>query len=290
MPQARRIGHATFETPDLEREIDYWVNVAGLVLAEREGKRAYLATKTGQLVIELHKGDRAHCTGLSFEVSPKTDFTQVAKDLSAEGVTCALGNDTAPGIPQALVLEDNKGTKVQLFSSWNYLGDHHQVTGVGPMKLGHVAFITPDVQGVTGFYEKVLGFRISDWIGDWFSFMRCGPDHHTVNFVRGEKTHLAHIAFEVKDMAQIAVACDLLGAKNIPINWGPVRHGPGHNVSIYHLDPDGNTVEFYIELDQMKDEDLGYFEPRPWHRDLPQRPKVWTSDTSQIWGMRKPAH
>jgi hypothetical protein len=37
----------------------------------------------------------------------------------------------------------------------------------------------------------------------------------------------------------------------------------------------------------MKDEELGYFDPRPWHRDLPQRPKTWASDTSQIWGMRK---
>jgi catechol-2,3-dioxygenase len=144
------------------------------------------------------------------------------------------------------------------------------------------------VHAVTSFYQKVLGFRISDWIGDWFSFMRCGPDHHTVNFVRGEKTQLAHIAFEVKDMAQIATSCDLLGQKNIPITWGPVRHGLGHNVSIYHESPDNHTIEFYIELDQMKDEELGYFDPRPWHRDLPQRPKVWENGTSQIWGMRKP--
>ena len=25
----------------------------------------------------------------------------------------------------------------------------------------------------------------------------------------------------------------------------------------------------------MLDEELGYFEPRPWHRDHPQKPKVW---------------
>ena len=279
MPQARRIGHATFETPDLEREIDYWVNVAGLVLAQREGKRAYLATKTGQLVVELHKGDRAHCTGLSFEVSPKTDFAQVAKDLSAEGVTSALGNDTAPGIPQALVLEDNKGTKVQLFSNWNYLGDHHQVTGVGPMKLGHVAFITPDVQGVTGFYEKVLGFRISDWIGDQFVFMRCNPDHHTVNFFRSETTRVHHMAFELKDFAHVQQGCETLSMHRIPLGWGPLRQGAGHNIAAYHRSPDDHVVEYFCELDQMKNEDLGYFEPRPWHSDRPQRPKVWTPRT-----------
>ena len=287
MTQARRIGHATFETPDLEREIDHWLNVAGLVLVERDSKHAYFATKVGQLAVELHDGPMSQCTGLSFEISPSTDFGRLRQDLAAKGIASVLCNDTAPGLPQTLAIEDNKGTKIQLFSRWNYLGDHHQVAGIGPLKLGHVAFVTPDVQAVTRFYEQVLGFRISDWIGDYFSFMRCGPDHHTVNFVRGERTQLAHIAFEAKDMSHIAGACDLLGQRNIPLTWGPVRHGPGHNVSVYHQDPDLNTIEFYIDLDQMKDEELGYFEPRPWHRDLPQRPKVWANDASQIWGLRR---
>ena len=40
----------------------------------------------------------------------------------------------------------------------------------------------------------------------------------------------------------------------------------------------------------MKDEALGYFEPRPWHRDSPQRPKVWTKDpsASNLWGSMPP--
>ena len=35
----------------------------------------------------------------------------------------------------------------------------------------------------------------------------------------------------------------------------------------------------------MKDEELGYFEPRPWHHDAPQRPKVWRGKNSRsVWG------
>ena len=30
MIQAQRLGHATFETPDLQRAVDYFVNVNGL--------------------------------------------------------------------------------------------------------------------------------------------------------------------------------------------------------------------------------------------------------------------
>jgi hypothetical protein len=79
-------------------------------------------------------------------------------------------------------------------------------------------------------------------------------------------------------------ACELLAHRNIPIIWGPVRHGPGHNVAIYHRTADDLVCEVYIELDQLKDEELGYFDPRPWHRDTPQRPQVWARDTTTIWG------
>src|SRR5207237_10572752 len=60
MIKPRRVGHATFETPDLEKAIAYYGEFMGLVLAEREKDRAFLATKIGQLVIELNKLYRPH--------------------------------------------------------------------------------------------------------------------------------------------------------------------------------------------------------------------------------------
>jgi hypothetical protein len=49
-------------------------------------------------------------------------------------------------------------------------------------------------------------------------------------------------------------------------------------------------TELFAELDQMKDEALGYFKPRPWHRDNPQHPKVWSKDPSaaNLWGVTPP--
>ena len=71
----------------------------------------------------------------------------------------------------------------------------------------------------------------------------------------------------------------------MPINWGPLRHGPGHNIATYHHNCDQQVVEFFCELDQMKDEELGYFDPRPWHHDTPQRPKTWDRKISpNLWG------
>jgi catechol 2,3-dioxygenase-like lactoylglutathione lyase family enzyme len=56
MIEAKRFSHVTFETSDLERQIAYFTEVAGLVMAERENGRAYLATKLGDLAVQLETG------------------------------------------------------------------------------------------------------------------------------------------------------------------------------------------------------------------------------------------
>jgi catechol 2,3-dioxygenase-like lactoylglutathione lyase family enzyme len=283
MIDVKRIGHATFETPDIGRQIDYFTEIAGLVLAERENGRAYLATKLGDLVVQLEKGDQARCSRISFQVAPETEFDDIRHGLEAEGIRSEMRNDPSPGIPKLMVFEDPKGTIIEVFSDASPISKNQPVAGIGPLKLGHLAFVVPDPKAFADFYGRVLGFRVSDWIADWFVFMRCGPDHHTVNFVRGKTTKMHHIAFELKDWAHIQTACDLLGAKNMPIIWGPGRHGPGHNVYTYHRNPDDQIVELFTELDKMLDESFGHFDPRPWHRDRPQKPKVWSMPTD-IWG------
>jgi catechol 2,3-dioxygenase-like lactoylglutathione lyase family enzyme len=280
----KRIGHATFETPDLERQIDYYTQIVGLVLALRESGRAFLTTKLGDLAVVLEKGAQARCTALAFQVAPETELEDIRRGLEREGVRCQPCNDPSPGIPKTIVFEDPKGTIIELFTTSTALDKNQSAGGIGPLKLGHLAFCVPDPQAIAKFYGGVLGFRVSDWIEDWFVFMRCGPDHHTVNFVRGRTTKMHHVAFELKDWAQVQVACDFLGQNNIPLIWGPGRHGPGHNIYTYHRNPDDQIVELFTELDKMLDESLGYFDPRPWHRDHPQVPKVWSGAVRDIWG------
>jgi catechol 2,3-dioxygenase-like lactoylglutathione lyase family enzyme len=286
MIKALRIGHATFETPDLDKAIAHFTEVMGLSVAGRESKRAFLATKIGQLAVELQQGLQARCTKLSFEVAANADFADMRNSLSSHGIASDERSDSAPGIPKALSFQDPKGTTIELFRDWSCIGNGQQVVGIGVLKLGHVAFAVQDPKAMAEFYEKVLGFRVSDWIGDFFVFLRCNADHHSVNFITSKTVNMHHIAYEVKDFSHLQTACDLFGERRIPIVWGPARLGPGHNVAAFHRDPDDWVVEVYCELDQMKDEALGYWDPRPWHRDRPQRPKVWPSaKTAYMWGL-----
>jgi catechol 2,3-dioxygenase-like lactoylglutathione lyase family enzyme len=288
MIKARRIAHATFETPDLQKALDYHTQVNGLLSVANERERAFLATRSGQVVVQLERGRQARCVSLAFEVAADTDFAVMRQKLAAEGIKSEDRHQPAPGIAKIVRFSDPNGTGIELFSEWRHVETAPEVGGVGPLKLGHVAHFAPDPHGIALFYERVLGFRISDWIDDFFVFMRCNPDHHAVNFLRGDAARLHHFAFELRDVSHVVNSCDVLGRARIPLVWGPLRFGPGHNVAVFHRNPDDQLVEFYAELDQMKNEDLGYFDPRPWHRDKPQRPKVWKFGDDMIWGPPPP--
>src|SRR5581483_7580019 len=86
MIQAKRISHATFETPDIDRQIDYFTEIVGLVLAERANGRAYLATKVGDLAVQLEKGGQSRCTRIAFQVAPDTDVDDIRRGIESENV------------------------------------------------------------------------------------------------------------------------------------------------------------------------------------------------------------
>jgi len=287
MIKTKRLGHATFETADIERQIDYYQEVIGLRLIERDASRAFLATEAGQLAVVLEKGPVARTTKLALEVSPAATVAEMQHFLTGMGIESEARSDSLPGVTTALTLTDNKGTVIELFSEWSFTDGQTSHPGtIEPLKLGHLAFVVPDPQATEAFYRDILGFRTSDWMGEHFVFMRCSPDHHSVNFVRGAgEARMHHVAFELRDASHMNSACDILARKKHTLMWGPLRHGPGHNIATYHSNPDEQVIELFIDIDRMYDEELGYFEPRPWHADRPQKPRVWGPHERNVWGM-----
>jgi catechol 2,3-dioxygenase-like lactoylglutathione lyase family enzyme len=285
MIQVRRLGHASFSTPDLDGQLAYYSEVLGLRVIERDKDRAFLACRTGLEAIALERGAEVALRRVSFQVAPGSDLAALARELSDLGIESERRHGISPGIAEALVFADIKGTLIELFADYTFAADDGVQAVITPLKLGHVAYRVADVQQVTRFYTEVLGFRVSDWRDTTFAFLRCNTDHHTVNFVVDPVPQLHHIAFEVKDWPEIHRACDFLARNNIRLVWGPARHIIGHNIAAYHRNADNVRVELFCEMDQMRDEALGYFDPRPWHQDRPQRPKVWDKDTLRnYWG------
>jgi len=286
MIRVRKIAHASYEMPDIEKQLEYYTEILGLALVERGKDAAYLASTVDHHSVVLRKGDQARCVRIGFQIGPDDDLGDFDKQVQGKGLKTQRKKDPEPTIAEAVTFEDPKGTVMEVFKRGEFAGQRFQSKGVVPHKLGHVAFHVTEVKKVTDFYCDVLGFRVSDWMGDFFSFLRCGPDHHTINLMETGTNRHFHTAFELRDWGHLQTACDYLSVNGYKLLWGPGRHGIGHNLFAYHRAPNGLITELFAELDRMNEE-LGYFEPRPWHRDRPQKPKVWVKDpsASNLWGI-----
>ena len=285
MIQVRRLGHATLVTPDLERAIEYYTEVIGLKVVGKDRNSATLATQVGMEAIALERGGEANLARLAFQVAPGTDLADCMKRLSEHGIHADRRSSISPGVDDAITFQDNKGTQIDLYAEYRFPSSDGKPIGIMPLKLGHVAYRCVDVIPVMKFYMEILGFRLSDIRGNFFCFLRCNSDHHTVNFVNDPVEKLHHIAFELQDWPEIQKACDYLAKNNLLLVWGPGRHVIGHNIAAYHNNHDGVRVELYTQMDQMKDEMLGYFDPRPWHQELPLFPKTHGPETLRnYWG------
>jgi catechol 2,3-dioxygenase-like lactoylglutathione lyase family enzyme len=285
MIKVRRLGHATISTPDIEAQVDYYNRLLGLSIIERSKDRVFLGSKQGLEAVELVRGGANELKRLSFQVAPGTDLGDVVKELQKDGIKCERRQGITPGVTEAVTFDDPKGTPIDVYAEYQFAKLDNLPSLFNILKLGHVAYRVLDVQKVVKFYCDVLGFKVSDWRGDFFVFMRCNTDHHTLNFIIDEKPQLHHIAFEVVDWSEIHKAVDYLAHNKVHLVWGPGRHIIGHNVATYHRNSDLVRVEIFTEMDQIKDEALGYFDPRPWHQEFPLYPKMHGPETLRnYWG------
>lgn len=279
MIKVKRLGPLTLNTPNIEAMLAYYSETIGLEVASRAEKRAILATQVGEEAIILEEEAASGIASLSFQISPNMSLNEAQEFLQKHGVQSSRRVGFTPCIDEAIQFTDAAGTLVHLFSQAKFLARRIAPRGVAPLKLGHVAFLATDVQKTAEFYQEILGFRVSDWKSDSAVFLRCGIDHHVINFFRSDRPRLHHLAFEAKDFSDMCRVADFLTTSGFTLDWGPGRHNIGHNIACYHSNSDNVRVEVYTEMDIMPDEELGYFAPRPWHQDRPQFPKVWPDGT-----------
>src|SRR5262249_42706996 len=119
MIPVRRVGHATFETTDLDRQVAYYSDVIGLSVLARTPKLAILGTPFGQEVIAFERGTACRCTRVAFQVAPGFEQSRLTAELTAVGLPSEPRSAITPAIPQAVVFKDPKGTEIELFTEHN---------------------------------------------------------------------------------------------------------------------------------------------------------------------------
>ena len=145
MIQVKRLGHATFSTPDLDRQIEYWRDVVGLTLIERSANQVLFATKLGQEAICLERGPDVRLLRLAFQVNPGSDLGELIANLQKHGVKAERRSDISRGVREAVVFTDPKGTLIEVYADYHFHPQEKAERGISPLKFGHVAYRVEDV-------------------------------------------------------------------------------------------------------------------------------------------------
>jgi catechol-2,3-dioxygenase len=148
MIQVKRLGHATLTTPDLDAQVDYFTEIVGLSLLERDRERAFLASKQGQEAMALERGNEARLSRLAFQVAPGSDLGELTQRLARDGIKSERRRGISAGVAEAIAFADPHGTQIDVYADYVFAKDDRKQAGVMPLKLGHVANRVADVQGI----------------------------------------------------------------------------------------------------------------------------------------------
>src|SRR5580658_6233826 len=120
------------------------------------------------------------------------------------------------------------------------------------VRIGHVHLKVADLDRALAFYRGVLGFQLTQRMGDHAAFISAGGYHHHIGLNTWESeggsppppgtTGLYHLAILYPTRAELADALHRLLQAGIPLD-GASDHGVSE--ALYLHDPDGNGVELY---------------------------------------------
>jgi catechol 2,3-dioxygenase-like lactoylglutathione lyase family enzyme len=134
---------------------------------------------------------------------------------------------------------------------------------VRPRKLGHVVLGSIDFPASERFFIAGLGFKVSDTVDGFASFLRCSTDHHNLLVQPAPIPFLHHTSWQLDDVDEVGRGAHaLLSTDPSRHVWGLGRHHIGSNFFWYLKDPAGNFSEYYADLDCILDDQL--WKPEVW--------------------------
>jgi 2,3-dihydroxy-p-cumate/2,3-dihydroxybenzoate 3,4-dioxygenase len=249
------LRHLGLAVPDFETERRFMGGAWGLTEADGASDIAYLAAEGSPepYVVRLRKADERRLDVIAFSAADEASVDDVAQRLAGAGVKLIgePGPLAGPGGGYGFRFFDLDGRPVEISARVVERTARELDRGESiPASLSHVVLHTPDVKKAVDFYVQNLGFRVSDWLGEFMCFLRCNAIHHCIAFMPGPPT-LNHAAFEMRDVEEMMRGVGRLTGQDVVLGWGPGRHVAGNNAFSYFLSPSGAVIEYTAEVERV---------------------------------------
>lgn len=265
---------------DPELAAEFYTRVWNLAVADRQDGVIYLrGTGPAHHLLALHPGEQAEIRSVTFQARNADALIVLAERSVAAGgrVLQPAAPVTEPGGGTALTVADQDGRIFRFVHGDVEHADDTAGAPDRPVRLAHVVLNSRDVSRSQAFFERALGFTLSDRTR-MMAFLRCDSDHHCVAFGDSDRDSLNHIAFLMPDLDSVMRGGGRMKDAGYPVGWGPGRHGPGNNAFNYFVGPFGVVIEYTAEVLQVDD---GYPTggPEDW---------TWPPGRIDQWGIGQP--
>lgn len=259
------LGHVEMLTPTPEMSLRFFVDVMGMTEAGREGDSVYLRAYDDY---ERHslKLTASRLPGLGHVAyrtrSPEALERRVA---SLKGSGFDIGwtdGDLAHG--PAFLCRDPDGHRIELYYETQWYeppaesrpalknqAQRFPARGINVRRLDHWNGLATDIEANRDFFERYLGFRLTEHIvmddgsegGIW---MTCTNKSYDFAFTRdhtGARGRLHHVTYATNSREEVLIAADIFLENGIHIETGPHKHAVQQTFFLYVIEPGGNRVE-----------------------------------------------
>ena len=202
-PKVFQLGYVALATPDIQRTKDHYLQNLGMTeVARGDDGSVYLSIGYNHHDLVLRPAKEKALLHVGFHLKPHISIGDFARDAREFGLAATVKTDSQPGVAELVEVEAPGGVVIQFYNAIAAPAPGFKQTGASPLRLGHVAIISPEGDKLIAFFQDFLGFVLTDDIAGIANFLTCNRDHHVVNIVKAPNLRVHHIAYELKESSQ----------------------------------------------------------------------------------------
>jgi catechol-2,3-dioxygenase len=272
------IGYVSMRTRDLSASVRNAVDVFGLHESASTAKKAFLTAQNKHHELVYSQGDEDAIDHIGLVVPNADELAAVRAKVDRGGYRIVSEQPIEDHIENGFAFVGPEGYTWQIYTEklpYSML----KRGSLTADRLGHVNIKSRNAPAMRDFLYEVFDFRVSDAIGIDNFFMRCNNDHHGIAIFSSRDLGLHHHAWQAGNIMDLARLGDRLARRGARLAWGPVRHGAGDNIAVYYVEPNGAVIEYYCDLETIRDKDrpARHFDPddlywiNQWDGQVPAR-------------------
>lgn len=259
------LGHIELLTPKPEKSLRFFVDVMGMTESGRAGDSVFLRgfDDYERYSLKLTGSKTSGLGHMAFRTRSPQALERRAAALAGSGFDVGW-SDGDVGQGKTFVCRDPDGHVVELYYETEWYAappelkpalknqaQRYPARGVSVRRIDHFNCLAADVRANRQFFERYLGFRLTEQIvlddgteaGMWLTATNKTYDFAYTLDRTGTRGRFHHLTYAVDCREDVLRAADIFLENGVYIETGPHKHAVQQTFFLYVYEPGGNRVE-----------------------------------------------